>query len=75
MVFLFHSVYVCSKYEDFLFRVSILAESGIFFNETSGYFLGNSMVVKHILYGLSLPCHTCYRVCLPIVTYDWLPIS
>ena len=65
---------VCSKYEDFLFRV---IETGIFFTETWLLF-GNSMVVMHtdLLHKFEKKtlCHICGMICSLIVTYDWFPV-
>ena len=75
---LFRYAQVCSKYEDFLFKESILVSkllrTGIFFTETSGD--GNSMVVIQTLFtNLTLRYHISWRVCSPTVTHDWLPVS
>ena len=65
----------CSKYEDFLFRGSILVSnywSRDIIHVNFRVLFGNSMVVIQTLFTNLTPL--CWRVCSPTVTYDWFPV-
>ena len=69
---------VCSKYEDFMCRGSILVSKLL----KQGYSSRKHQTTfrkwygrhKTLLANLTLLCHICWRVCSPTVTYDWFPV-
>ena len=69
---------ICSKYEYFLLRGSILVSKSLKRDILHGNFrllFGNYMVVIQTLFTNLTPlCHIYWMVCSLTVTYDWFPV-